>query len=63
MSEQIDFSCQVCGKECPVAPNPPERAVCEEHCENHEYLYDSMRGGRFCTRCDKEQDYDDYPDW
>jgi hypothetical protein len=25
-----------------VAPDPPERAVCPEHCEDHNYMYNSM---------------------
>ena len=39
MSE-IDFHCGKCGKECDSAPEPPARAICEEHCEDHEYTYD-----------------------
>jgi hypothetical protein len=52
---QIDFSCRVCGKECDVAPDPPARAVCEEHCEDHEYEYDKWRRGKFCKHCDRQQ--------
>lgn len=33
----VHFQCRVCGVECPVAPDPPATAVCEEHCEFHEY--------------------------
>jgi len=33
----VDFTCRVCGKECDIAPYPPERAVCEDHCEDHQF--------------------------
>ena len=55
----IDFSCKVCGCQCSVAPDPPERAVCEEHCPDHIYEYDPWRRDRFCKTCDKQVD----PDW
>jgi hypothetical protein len=48
----------VCGKECNIAPDPPERAVCEEHCEDHQYKYDPWRRNKFCEICDKEQELD-----
>jgi hypothetical protein len=48
----IDFSCRVCGKECPTAPEPPERAVCEDHCPDHEYTYDSSQRKHVCKHCD-----------
>lgn len=56
----IDFTCRVCGKQCDCAPDPPDRAVCPEHCEDHDYRYDPMRRGKFCLHCDQEQPYDDY---
>ena len=56
---QIDFSCRVCGDQCAVAPDPPERAVCEDHCPDHEYEYDKWRRSHFCKTCDKQVD----PDW
>jgi hypothetical protein len=40
---EIDFSCRVCGVICPVAPDPPGRAVCEDHCPDHDYQYDKFR--------------------
>lgn len=55
----IDFTCQKCGKECVIAPDPPERAICQDCCEDHEYEYDKWRRGWFCTKCDNEQE----PDW
>ena len=55
---EIDFTCRVCGKECPCAPQPPDRAVCEEHCEAHEYEHDPSRRGWFCRHCDKEREYE-----
>lgn len=60
---EIDFSCRVCGKECPIAPDPPGRAVCEEHCEDHDYEYDPMRRDRFCKHCDKQVPYDFYDEY
>lgn len=60
---EIDFTCRVCGKLCDSAPDPPDRAVCPEHCEDHEYQHDNFRRSKFCIHCDKEipEDYwDDY---
>jgi hypothetical protein len=56
------FKCQVCGADCPVAPDPPARAVCEAHCEqvhgSHDYRHDKDRRGKYCVECDKPQDVD-----
>lgn len=59
MPVTFDFSCHVCGKECNSAPPPPERTVCEEHCEDHEYERCLDRGWHHCIHCDKPVD----PDW
>jgi hypothetical protein len=56
----IDFHCHVCGVECNVAPEPPARAACEEHCEGHQYEYDKWRRGKFCIQCDRQEDEYDY---
>lgn len=48
-----DFRCHVCGKECDIAPQPPERAICEECCEDHEYEYDRGERWKFCAHCGK----------
>ena len=56
----VDFSCRVCGKQCDSAPPAPERAVCEEHCEDHEYEYDRGERDRFCKHCGKRIDPDFY---
>jgi len=34
--------------------NPPARAVCEEHCPDHVYVYDPMMRGKFCKTCGKQ---------
>ena len=49
--EKIDFSCKVCGKDCLVAPDPPERAICPECCEDHEYEYEPGERSHFCKHC------------
>lgn len=54
----IDFSCRVCGVQCPSAPDPPARAVCEEHCEDHEYEYEREMRGHFCKHCGKPRPED-----
>lgn len=59
MSEPIDFTCRVCGKECDVAPDLPERAICEEHCEDHEFEYDAYERTHICKHCGKPVD----PGW
>ena len=56
--EPIDFSCRVCGVQCAIAPDPPGRAVCEDHCEDHEYIYCKDERGWFCTHCWKEQPHE-----
>lgn len=50
----IDFSCCVCGVECDGAPDPPARAVCPEHCEDHDYRYERELRGHFCSHCGQE---------
>jgi hypothetical protein len=57
-AQPIDFSCGVCGVECAIAPDPPARAVCPKHCEDHNYVHDSSRAGKFCEYCDQEQPED-----
>jgi hypothetical protein len=47
-----EFACKVCGVQCDVAPADGSGAICPEHCEDHEYEHDSMRGGKFCKHCD-----------
>jgi uncharacterized protein with PIN domain len=48
------YRCVRCGTECPVAP----RAVCEEHCPGHTYVYDSWERKRICQHCGKEMQAD-----
>lgn len=55
---EIDFSCRVCGVQCAIAPDPPARAVCPEHCEDHDYIHDSSRAAKFCQHCDQEEPED-----
>lgn len=57
---EIDYSCRVCGVQCPSAPNPPARAVCPEHCEDHEYIYDRDERRHYCTHCGQDQPADYY---
>lgn len=47
----IDFTCHVCGVVCDTAPDPPLRAVCPEHCEDHDYRYNRDDRGHFCIHC------------
>lgn len=44
------FKCRVCDAECTIAPQLPERAVCQEHCEDHQYKYERGEGHR-CIHC------------
>ena len=57
----INFKCRICGTECPVAPEPPGQAICEDCCEDHNYQYDSGRRGKYCVHCDHELIQDE--DW
>ncbi len=54
----IDFSCRVCGVQCDIAPNPPDRAVCPDHCEDHDYQYDPDVHEKRCIHCDKSEPED-----
>jgi hypothetical protein len=54
----IDFSCRVCGVQCDTAPDPPDRAVCPEHCEDHEYEYVRSERGHFCKHCNQPRPED-----
>jgi hypothetical protein len=47
-----DFSCRICGVQCAVAPEPPARAVCPEHCEDHDYKYERDVQEHRCIHCD-----------
>ena len=58
----LDFHCRVCGKETDIAPDPPERAVCAEHCEDHEYQYDQVDRGWFCIHCNHRRPDDWHED-
>lgn len=51
------FACRVCGVQCSTSSDT-EGAVCEAHCEDHDYEYDRMRAGHFCTHCDAQRPYD-----
>ena len=43
------FKCRVCGVDCPIAPAGGQ-AVCADHCEDHEYVYEGSDGHR-CKHC------------
>lgn len=62
LEPKIDFSCRVCGVICPIAPDPPARAVCPEHCEDHDYVTDPIIGRKLCKYCDQEAPFDYYED-
>ena len=47
---KIDFHCHVCGAETDIAPDPPEKAVCPKHCEDHKYI-DAMLPCKVCEFC------------
>lgn len=53
------FKCRVCGSDTLLAPNPPEQAVCPEHCEDHEYEHDPWVKRHVCIICGQEAP-DDY---
>lgn len=58
----IDFSCRVCGVQCAIAPDPPARAVCPEHCEDHDYEYQRSERGTYCNHCGQQAPEDWYDD-
>jgi len=51
----LRFACPVCGVQCVLA-DPQRGAVCEEHCEDHNYIY--VDGGHFCEHCGKPRPED-----
>jgi hypothetical protein len=51
------FKCHVCGAECPIAPQMPDRAVCAAHCEDHDYQRQGSDGKR-CVHCFAEEPLD-----
>lgn len=58
MSDEFDFKCKVCGVECDTAPLLPDRPVCPEHCEDHDYEYVRGERGHFCKHCDQQRPED-----
>ena len=56
-----DFHCGVCGKETDIAPDPPAKAVCPEHCEDHDYIYVPGERRHVCAHCgqERQQDWND----
>lgn len=52
------FSCKVCGRSCDTAPDLPDRAVCPEHCEDHEWFYERGERRHLCTHCGQERPED-----
>jgi hypothetical protein len=58
LHEPVDFSCWVCGTECASAPDPPERAVCPEHCPDHDYRYSREERTHYCYVCGQLQPED-----
>lgn len=59
----IDFSCRVCGVQCDIAPDPPDRAVCPEHCEDHDYIYIQGEQTHVCKHCGASPPIDYYDDY
>jgi len=58
----VDFHCHVCGVETASAPDLPEQAVCPQHCEDHNYYYNSDDRRHECYHCGKEMPHDYYDD-
>lgn len=61
MSDQLLFTCRVCG--CETDTHPLEenqlgemigvQGVCPDHCEDHDYEYDRDRREHYCVHCDQ----------
>ena len=49
------FTCRVCGSPTDIAPDPPEKAICESCCheseEGHDFYYESMMLQHVCKHC------------
>jgi hypothetical protein len=56
--DQPTWICRECGKDCDIAPEPPERAICEACCPDHEYEYDRMDRHWTCKHCGALRPYD-----
>ena len=55
------FSCKVCGAEALCSPSPGQ-AVCPDHCEDHDYKFDSGAGWPLCLHCSGSAPPDYYAD-
>lgn len=64
-SPTVDFTCQVCGVLCDVAPDLPARAVCPLHCEEqngeHSYEHNPLTRAYECLWCGVRYDGDTVP--
>jgi len=47
-----EFRCFMCGVECATKPDDG-LAVCEEHCPDHDYVYDPDERRKSCHYCNK----------
>lgn len=52
------FGCKVCGELCASSPGFGQ-AVCEAHCEDHDYEYEPGMG-KVCKHCSAPIPYDYY---
>ena len=55
---QVEFKCGTCGADVDLAPDPPEKPVCENCCPDHEYEYVREERRHACKRCGKEPPFD-----
>lgn len=59
----FSFFCCVCGIPTDTAPRPPDKTVCPDHCEDHEYKYVREERRHECKYCGQEAPPDWYADW
>lgn len=57
-SAAVDFHCHACGVEVDLAPDPPARAVCENCCPDHDYVYEPSERAHLCQYCGKAREHD-----
>jgi len=49
-ADKAIFVCGVCGDPTLIAPADGSPAVCPEHCEDHQYIYEAGEG-HLCGNC------------
>lgn len=50
-SVAMEFTCAICGASADFVPFNAVRGICQDHCLDHEYEYDSFDRSHYCEHC------------